>query len=328
MKSLTSSSTNSLSSLSGEEKEKKMSRREEVSRNREERQREKEGNLTFRPTLKKSASAIALAEENEASLESRFDRLYSEAKKRKDTELERNNVNTYSFKPTITAKGKKRSSTPEGTSKRLYEAPGAGKPRRSSSVDKSKERSFSPQITSRARSMERSAGGVTSPATRLYSEAQTRRESREALASKIIKETSKECTFSPKTNSESKTNGVPVEKRMEKYLELREKRIQALKEKQLAQESQNATFKPNSFTKGRTPSAERVRKGDVPARTRPAVPRADKEKDAPPTVFDRLTNATPQQSKKKVVVHVDKEEKELTFKPNLVTKRAASVSSY
>ena len=321
MKSLSSPSSESLSS-----EEKKISRREEVSRKREKLQREREGNLTFQPTIKKSSSAISLDQANEVN-EPRFNKLYGDAKKRKETE--RKDVNNYSFKPTITTKGKKRSSTPEGTSKRLFDAPGAGKPRRSSSVDKSKERSFSPQITSRGRSIERS-GSLSSPSTRLYSQAHTQKESRQALASKISKETSKELTFAPKTNNESNTTtqtpSVPMEERMEKYVIAREKRMADLKQKQQAQESQSATFKPTSFTKGRSPSAERIR----PATERVSPPkpasRPVKDDNAPLTVFDRLSTGASQKSKKKPVVHVDKEEKELTFKPNLVSKRAASVS--
>ena len=317
MKSLASPSSESLSSLS---EERKISRREEVTRIREERLREREGHLTFQPTIKKSSSTISLEESQNGS---RFDKLYDEAKKRKETE--RKDVNNYSFKPTITAKGKKRSSTPEGTSKRLYDAPGAGKPRRSNSVDKSKERSFSPQITSRGRSIERGSGSLSSPATRLYSQAQTRKENREALASKITKEANKECTFTPKTNSDTKAPSAPLEERMEKYFIAREKRMQDLKDKQKAEESQSATFKPTSFTKGRSPSAER--RGAQPARSqRPVTTRPVKDDNAPATVFDRLSSGA-SSSKKKPVVHVDKEEKELTFKPNLVSKRSASVSA-
>mmetsp|Transcript_26850 Transcript_26850/g.45292 ORF Transcript_26850/g.45292 Transcript_26850/m.45292 type:complete len:602 (+) Transcript_26850:80-1885(+) len=308
------SSSESLSSMST------MSRREEVRRMRENRLREKEVNLTFKPTIKKSASNLSLASDSPSvSNESCFEKLYGEAKKRKDTE--RKGVN-YSFQPTTNSKGKRRSSTPEGTSKRLYEAPGAGKPRRSSSVDKSKDRSFSPQITSRGRSVERQ-GSLSSPATRLYSQAQTQRQSREALATKISQETSKECTFSPKTNSDAKSppsSGVTMAQRMEKYVAIREKRMADLKEKQLQQEAEKATFKPTSFTRGRSRSAER-RRSPVSPTAEKTSPDKTPSASAGATVFDRLANATPN---KKPVVFEDKEIKELTFKPSLVSKRAPS----
>ena len=313
------SSTDSLNSMNNDAK---VNRREEVRRMREDRLREKEQNLTFKPTIKKSTSNMSLTSETPSAMESRFDKLYSEAKKRKETAERRDQL--YTFQPTTNTKGKKRSSTPEGTSKRLYEAPGAGKPRRSSSVDKSKERSFSPQITSRGRSIERS-GSLSSPATRLYSQAQTLKESREALAAKVSQEAAKECTFAPKTNSDVKkspSNGVPLAQRMEKYLAVREKRMADLKEKHQAQEAQTATFKPTSYTKGRSPSAERRRPPTTPGNGRAATP----EKTSPrtgTTVFDRLANATPKN--KKPVVFEDKDEKELTFKPSLVSKRAPSV---
>jgi hypothetical protein len=313
------SSTDSLNSMNNDAK---VNRREEVRRMREDRLREKEQNLTFKPTIKKSTSNMSLTSETPSAMESRFDKLYSEAKKRKETAERRDQL--YTFQPTTNTKGKKRSSTPEGTSKRLYEAPGAGKPRRSSSVDKSKERSFSPQITSRGRSIERS-GSLSSPATRLYSQAQTLKESREALAAKVSQEAAKECTFAPKTNSDVKkspSNGVPLAQRMEKYLAVREKRMADLKEKHQAQEAQTATFKPTSYTKGRSPSAERRRPPTSPGNGRAATP----EKTSPrtgTTVFDRLANATPKN--KKPVVFEDKDEKELTFKPSLVSKRAPSV---
>lgn len=313
MKSATSSG--SLTSLS---EEKKISRREEVTRKIEERKLAKESHLTFRPTIKKSSSSISLSEE--PTNESRFDKLYGEAKKRKDAE--RRDV-TYSFQPIITSKGQKRSSTPEGTSRRLYDAPGAGKPRRSGSVDKSRERSFSPQITSRGRSVER-PGTVSSSTTRLYDQAQTQKQNREALVSKISQESAKECTFAPKTNSDSKGTGtgVPLSERMDKYLAAREKRMADLKEKQQAQEKQATTFKPNSFTSGRSPSVERRDSAGRQATKQSA----DAESVAPTnSVFDRLSNATPQKSKKNGA-YVGNEEKELTFKPKIVSKRCPSVS--
>ena len=314
MKSLASASTESLTSL-----DKKMTRREEVTRMLEERKREKEENLTFRPALKKSNSSNNVMDER--SIDERFEKLYNEAKKRQETRKELN----YSFKPTINAKSQRRSSTPDALTQRLYEAPGAGKPRRSASAEKSRQRSFSPQITSRARAIER-GGTQSSPTSRLYKQAQAMKENKEALASKINRESSKECTFKPKTNKDVKSpnGGVPLEQRMEKYVAMREKRLQDLKEKQLAQEAEKATFKPTSYTKSRpkSPSVERMEVSKTtskPQRSRTPT----KNESAVGTVFDRLTNATPRKSKE--VVHVDKDEKELTFKPKLVSKRSASV---
>lgn len=289
---------------------------------REERLREKEGSLTFKPVITKQASIGA---EN-ASNESRFEKLYSEAKKRKEAAKDL----SCTFKPTITprAQNRQRSATPEGSSQRLYDAPGAGRPRRSSSADKkNSRRSFSPQITKRGKSIERT-GSLSSPTTRLYSQAQSQKENHQALAYKLNKESSKECTFTPKTNASVegtaslKSPSIPVAERMEKYLALREKRLKELKEKQLAQEAQSATFKPVSYTSKRSKSAERRRVSDANSLASSGSALSDRgSPDGTVTsVFDRL-NAP--YSKKPVTIE-DKDKHEYTYKPKLVTKRAPS----
>jgi hypothetical protein len=281
---------------------KSLTRRDQVMKMRETRIREEETNLTFKPTIQTRGRDTNTVPTNS----SRFDKLYEEAKVRKEKAKREEKP---SFKPKITALGqsKQRSQTPEGTAESLYNSSGAGKKKvEESKVDKSDGFNFQPRISKRGKSLDRNRD--VSPSTRLYTQAQISQMKRSKKQEAKLQEEIKDCTFTPQTNNaRSRVSAQPSETsadvtaRMEKYQLLREKRIEDLKRAKEAEDALIATFKPTSYTSHhkvqRSPSRER---GDV---------------------FTRL-HETP----RKVSETAEQEwEKEHTFQPTLVSLRAPSV---
>jgi Tfp pilus assembly protein FimT len=283
---------------------KNLTRRDQVMKMRETRIREEETNLTFKPSIQTRGRDTNTVATNS----SRFDKLYEEAKVRKEKAKREEKP---SFKPKITALGqsKQRSQTPEGTVESLYHSSGAGKKKvEESKVEKSDGFNFQPRISKRGKSLDRNRD--VSPSTRLYTQAQISQMKRSKKQEAKLQEEIKDCTFTPQTNSargkapaqSSSETSADVTARMEKYQLLREKRIEDLKRAREAEDALVATFKPASYTSNhkvqRSPSRER---GDV---------------------FTRL-HETP----RKVSETAEQEwEKEHTFQPTLVSLRAPSVS--
>lgn len=291
-------STNSPSPSKG------MTRRDQVMKMRESRIREEEINLTFKPSIQTRGRDTNTVTTNS----SRFDKLYEEAKLRKE---KAKHDDKPSFKPKITALGqsKQRSQTPEGTAESLYNSSGAGRRKvEESKTDKSENFNFQPKISKRGKSLDRNRD--VSPSTRLYTQAQISQMKLTKKQEAKLKEEIKDCTFTPQTNTRTKApsqtfdSSIDVTARMEKYQQLREKRIEELKKAKDAEDALITTFKPTSYTSSHKPqrSSSKERGSDV---------------------FTRL-HETP----RKVSEVAEQEwEKEHTFRPTLVSHRAPSVSS-
>jgi hypothetical protein len=280
-----------------------MTRRDQVMKMRETRIREEETNLTFKPTIQSRGRDTNTVSTNS----SRFDKLYEEAKLRKEKAKQEEKP---SFKPKITALGqaKQRSQTPEGTTEILYNSSGAGRKKMEESKSgKADNFNFQPRISKRGKSLDRNRD--VSPSTRLYTQAQISQMKLTKKQELKLQDEIKDCTFAPQTNARVKDapqnpteSSSDVTARMVKYQLLREKRIEELKRTKEAEDALVATFKPVSYTSNhKTPrSASRERGGDV---------------------FTRL-HETP----RKVSETAELEwEKEHTFRPTLVSLRAPSV---
>ena len=243
---------------SGSEPGVKLTRREQVQRMREQRQREEQENLTFKPSVPSSRGRDPTV--------NRFDKLYGEAKSRKEKVIVPTDAPT--FKPTITPLGqtKKRSQTPEGVSKILHSTRSA---RKETKVEDSVH-TFRPQISKRGKSLDRNRD--ISPSTRLYAQAEI---TKQKLAKKVeekAKADTKDCTFTPQTNASKTVSATPPNKedadvthRMQKYMLLKEKKLEQLRQAKALEESQVATFKPTTYTSNRRSlSRERsAEQGDV-----------------------------------------------------------------
>jgi hypothetical protein len=280
-----------------------MTRRDQVMKMRETRIREEETNLTFKPSIQSRGRDTNTVPTNS----SRFDKLYEEAKLRKEKAKREEKP---SFKPKITALGqsKQRSQTPEGTTESLYHSSGAGRKKMDDSKSgKMDDFNFQPKISKRGKSLDRNRD--VSPSTRLYTQAQISQMKLTKKQEVRLQDEVKDCTFTPQTNARGKdTSQNPPESssdvtaRMEKYQLMREKRIEELKRAKEAEDALIATFKPTSYTSSHKAqrSASRERGGDV---------------------FTRL-HETP----RKVSETAELEwEKEHTFRPTLVSLRAPSV---
>jgi hypothetical protein len=273
----------------------KLTRREQVQRMREQKANEEKANLTFKPTVPQRRgrdSDVATSNVN------RFDRLYGEAKARKERVKPTDNAPT--FKPTITALGqaKKRSSTPEGLSKILYSTSGSGRKKEASPAPSP---SFKPEISKRGKSLDRNR--EVSPSTRLYAQAEITKQKLAKKAEEKAKDETKDCTFTPQTNAKtatpSKEDVADVTARMQRYMLLKEKKLEELRLAKAAEENQVATFKPATYTSNRR-SLSRERSGE----------QGD--------VFNRLHNHTRRLS--------DSNDAECTFRPTLVAAQPVSVS--
>lgn len=280
----------------------RMTRRDQVMKMRETRIREEETNLTFKPMIQSRGRDTSTVSTNS----SRFDKLYEEAKLRKEKAKREEKP---SFKPKITALGqaKQRSQTPEGTTEILYHSSGAGRKKVEESKPGKTDFNFQPRISKRGKSLDRNRD--VSPSTRLYTQAQITQMKLTKKQELKLQEEIKGCTFAPQTNARVKDSSQnPTESssdvtaRMEKYQLMREKRIEELKRAKEAEDASIATFKPVSYTSNHKTqrSVSREREGDV---------------------FTRL-HSTP----RKVSETAELEwEKEHTFRPTLVSLRAPSV---
>lgn len=281
----------------------KLTRREQVALMREQKLMEEQSNYTFRPTVPSRRGRDPTVE---ASNVNRFDRLYSEAKARKEKVKAPEDRPT--FTPTITALGhsKKRSSTPEGVSKVLHSTSGSGNRRTGSTPEPAP--TFKPTISRRGKSLDRNRD--VSPSTRLFSQAEITKQKLAKKAEEKLKNETKDCTFSPQTNkggrsqTPTKEDSVDVTTRMQRYMLLKEKKLEQLRQAQQAEADQVATFKPATYTSNRR-SLSRERNGE----------NGD--------VFHRLHSHS---QRKLSTENQGKVDEECTFRPTLVATRAVSVS--
>jgi hypothetical protein len=276
----------------------KITRREEILRQKEARMLEELSHLTFKPTIRRGRDETVNPTNGNGNS---FDRLYNSAKQKKD--LDKKKIVEYSFKPEISelAKSRSRAASPDDRTNRLFNSSGSGRHKEPASKgDKKENFSFKPEISKRAKSLERRRD--TSPATRLYEQAEMAKKKIEKLKEDITSKDAAACTFTPRTNSARRNSTEPevredITERMQKYIEQRTKNIELRKQQLELNEAEETTFRPTFQTKHR-----RSRSND----------REQKGKD----VFDRLST-----SKRTASPGPESEsDKEYTFHPTLIAK--------
>jgi hypothetical protein len=286
----------------------KLTRREEIAMKREAKKKLEEENLSFAPNLvsRKSLGVKAKPTTGETpdsqgngEPQSAFSRLYSEArKKQEDAKKEGDTTKdkTLTFTPTITprAASRERSKSPADLVRRQYLASGAGREIKEPEAPKD---SFKPQISKRAKSLERNK--EMSPNDRLYSQALIDKEKKERLREAVKREEDKNLTFAPMVgpkppNAAAPTATKPLSERMQKYIEERNRKLEEARKEKEAKEIAEITLKP-------------------------AIIKKDTKTTETKNVFDRLARADK---------HPKVEEEHPTFQPQIFTghhKRASSV---
>jgi hypothetical protein len=295
-----------------------MTPRMEIMLRKEQKAREEEANMTFRPHVNKhghgtSPSSAKISGKDSAN---RFDALYSDALKRhlEAQWKESADQKELTFTPKITERGRSRASSRNASrtgSRASSPGPAAEsaidrlhstqKGKLKHGVDPDNKLTFKPEITKRAMSIDRKE-----TAKRLYTPNSIDKEKAKAAQREMeIRERELEkCTFSPQLVSSS-AKYVPKEKvdireRMSRFEEMKKAKLQERQKQQLEQELADATFKPALESK-----AKRAPTPTKPFHERLAQPF---ERHVPTELAAEL-NAS------------------MTFKPTLVTKRATSVSA-
>lgn len=292
-----------------------MTPRMEIMLKKERKAKEEAANLTFKPHVNRNGSFASKTGAGKDT-SNRFDALYSDALKRhletkwKETVDEKE----LTFTPKITERGRSLTSSrnpsragsrassreregtiTESTVERLHATP---KGKLKHGVDPDNKLTFKPEITKRAMSIDRKES-----AKRLYvSNSIEKEKTKAAMRDQEVKERELEnCTFSPKVNQTSKytpKEKVDLRDRMSKFEEMKKLKIQEAQRLKAEQELADATFKPVLKAK-----PKRAATPTKPFHERLAQPF---ERHVPSSVAAELS-AT------------------MTFKPTLVTKRAASV---
>ena len=229
---------------------------------------------------------------------SRFDRLYNDAIKRKSDESRASiDANNYTFKPTISPKSRSvsRERKPAELFNSLHSASGAG---RITVKEAPKDvKLFTPTISKRASSLDRSSSMLDVNA-RLYAAKKKQQENMEKEKEEAARRHAESCTFSPKlyrSRSASRTrdddaNSGPVAERLLRHgeqMKIKHQDEKALREKEALAE---APFKPTII---RRPSFSSD-KSDV-------------------DVYSRLTQHT-EKDKSSMIAELDVE---LTFQPKI-----------
>jgi hypothetical protein len=241
----------------------------------EAKKREEEMNATFKPDLaltSKSKHRNSTPTKVGNAESSAFDRLYNSSAARNSNKVVQADQET-SFKPTLyTARSnsaqKVRSKASDvDVATRLYTSKGAG--RRESSSAPEEKPSFSPQITKRAKSIERSR--TISSSDRLYAQAQASKEKQEQLRESIIQLEAANNTFKPtlysaKPNEDAAQDGTkgavppkPISERMKHYIEERNRKLEEAKRLAEAKAAAENTFRPQMQTsRPHTPTSART----------------------------------------------------------------------
>jgi gas vesicle protein len=158
----------------------------------------------------------------------------------------------------------------------LHTAKGAGRRDSSSAVEE--KPTFSPQITKRAKSIERSR--TISSTDRLYAQAQASKEKQEQLRESIMQLESANNTFKPTLHSakpdeegaqDVKKPSKPISERMKQYIEERNRKLEEAKRLAEAKAAAENTFRPQIQT------------------SRPHTPTSARTE----SVFERLTKTAP-----------------------------------
>jgi hypothetical protein len=265
----------------------------EIAFRKERQQLEEEAQYTFKPSLNK----VKKGHEIDKSDENRFDRLYSDALKRHLESKWKESVDDkdLTFKPKISAKGT--SSRSSSCEKGSFE--NQKKYIQTKKVVEIKEFSFKPTITKRAQSIDRSQNRETPE--RLYLHSKVAKEKQEKLKLDIDQKNMEGCTFSPKTNMATKSisQNSDLTERMEKYEEFKNRRREEALRVKNEQEIQGVTFKP---------AIKLTKRSSTPTKT---------------SVYERLSSVDREREACASFVEM---EAQMTFIPQLVSKRSASVS--
>eukprot|EP00600_Ochromonadales_sp_CCMP1393_P007923 CAMPEP_0174969556 /NCGR_PEP_ID=MMETSP0004_2-20121128/8834_1 /TAXON_ID=420556 /ORGANISM="Ochromonas sp., Strain CCMP1393" /LENGTH=349 /DNA_ID=CAMNT_0016219071 /DNA_START=117 /DNA_END=1166 /DNA_ORIENTATION=- len=259
-----------------------MSPRMEILLKKERKAREEAAQLTFQPHVNHPHKKAPPKAVQSHTQQNRFDALYSDALKRHlETKWKESADVTkeLTFQPKITSRGHSRAgsrATSRAGSRAGSRASSPGTPERTSAVDNpgdrlhshskgklkhgpdpDKQLTFSPQITSRAKSIDRKES-----AKRLYQSNSIQKEKAKA-AQREMEQRERElenCTFAPQTNKPNrftpKTNE-DIRDRMSKYEEMKQKRLREAQRAKVRDELADVTFKPAleaKPTRGATPT--------------------------------------------------------------------------
>ena len=343
--------------------------KDEVTLKREAKKIAEAANFTFKPKLIQSnlSKRWSLDNSPQGLVSNRFDRLYSDAQKRKEEEKERNDKiiavsdKDLTFQPKISPRAASRersssnSSTPNSSKKmhieRMYHSTGSG---RSSTptTDMKEQHNFSPQITKRASSIDRSH--MRESGERLYSLSHIEREKHEKAKLEADKVEMSACTFSPtlvtsrpgSRSSSAQKGRSPsshISERMQLYEEKRKKHIEEAVKMKLDREAAEITFKPAIATpafktKDDTPSNvfERLtasvdKKATDSPNDESFIPKTNSGRPMTPTNIKRLNSYNnvhdrlyQEAEQRRALMQVERDlsiqefEKDITFKPKII----------
>lgn len=280
-------------SIAGTESTSPVNPRLEIQMRKEKQLQEEDAHYTYKPTL------INKPRKEEKSDVNRFDRLYSDALKRHLESKWKESVEDkdLTFKPKISAKGsnsraasRERGATSESIANRLY----SPKPK----TVEAEEFSFKPTITKRAKSIDRSQHRETPE--RLYLHSKVAKEKQEKLKQDFEQKAFEDCTFAPKTNpSRSTPSSKDLTERMDKYELYKARRLEEAIRVKNETDLMGVTFKP---------TIKVTKRFSTPTKT---------------SVYERLTASVDRSVDGSALAE---QQSNLTFKPQLVSKRAASPS--
>jgi hypothetical protein len=265
----------------------------EIALRKERQQLEEEAQYTYKPTLNKAKKG----HEKDKPDENRFDRLYSDALKRHLESKWKESVDDkdLTFKPKISAKG----SNSRSSSRERGTMDNAIRIQTPKKVVEVKEFSFKPTITKRAQSIDRSQHRETPE--RLYLHSKVAKEKQEKLKLDFDQKNMEDCTFTPKTNMAAKSTPQKLDltERMDKYEEFKNRRREEALRVKNEQEIQGVTFKP---------VIKLTKRSSTPTKT---------------SVYERLSSVD---REREISASYAEVEAQMTFKPQLISKRSASVS--
>jgi hypothetical protein len=350
------------SNLTDDSLEQKITLRMEIMMKKEKLKQLEESNYTYRPKLytnsarttpkgsgkdtssptpgHNSSFSTSVGGDDASSMkENRFDKLYSDALKRHVTQnqKEENKDKDLTFTPKLAKRSTSRSSSRGGSrsASRERSAPRersvdsrasgtSSSVNRNNSNSNNQERtgrqaatptrtarksiepekpSFQPQITKRAKSIER--GREKEVSNRLYEHGIHVKEKMEKKRTEVEVKEMESCTFAPKiveTKRSSSASRLNVVERMSKFEEQRQKKLQeALEQKKETEKS--FSFQPTLLAKGANTASLYNQQQQLPFHERLTVPQ---EKQISNAAAEALS--------------------QLTFQPQIVSKRAPSVS--
>jgi len=229
----------------------------EIMLRKEKERKDDEANYTFRPKVKGE-----IKRDYQDSESDRFTRLYSDAVKRKIDQKHKQIVEPeLTFKPNITPKASSRASSRERSGQwvgeRLFTTASA---KTVNTLEKCKqigEKKFTPTISRRAKSIERSNEKDT--CDRLYKQSKVLRDKQDKVQREKSTKALDGCTFTPRTTKSSCGNKISSEirfdpafpDRMKRYDESRIKRVEEKMQSKIEDELKNATFRPQLVTKSK-----------------------------------------------------------------------------